>query len=458
MNKLNKLMINKIILPVILFLFSITNLSAETGSKSKSLKGTWAPSVKSAINNLIQNNSGQKNAYAVFDWDNTSIFGDVQEILFIYQIDNLDFKMTPDEFEYSFTHYTDNGLTKNLEIPSDNFDKSFSNVEGKQININLIAEDCCSYYKYFYEHYRGMNPKTKNGLTLEEIQKTNQFKDFKAKMWFTYEALYKSFSANVSYTWVMYVTAPGFTQKEFSSLVVKAIDWGIKRESKKVYFDSPASLKSKAGVICNTAAGNCFGNTIHPTAEMGSLFNCLEKNNIPVYISTASFQNIVEEVATNPKYGYKLPKNHAMGLRLKKDSKGKFLPEYDFSNGYVINSLTGKTININNILATKYKTNPIMIGGDSDGDYSMMTELSGLNSVKMVNNFRPLQLVLVVNRVKGGKIGEICKIATEQLYGKLFGNTVVVLQGRDENLGIWIPTEKTLRLGTSSSNNLKLLP
>jgi hypothetical protein len=441
----------------LVFLFSVS--VAQVNNEPYKQEGeNWAPNTKAAIDELIKKNSGQKNAYAVFDWDNTSIFGDVQEILFIYQLENLAFKMTPDEFKYSFLHYIDTGCNDNLEIPPGNFDKSFSNIDGEQINISSIMEDCVNDYKFFYENFRTMNSKAKGKLTLDEIKKTDQFKDFKAKMWFTYEALYKSFSGNVAYTWVMYVTVPGFTENEFKNLVVKAIDWGRKRESKKVYFDSPVFLKGKAGVVSNTIIGNYFGNTIQPTIEMGNLFRNLEKNKISVYISTASFQKIVEVVATNSKYGYCIPENRVIGLRLKKNSKGKYLPQYDFTCGYTINSMAGKTVNINNVLVEKYKSNPVMIGGDSDGDYYMITEFSRLNGAKMVNNYNPLQLVLINNRLKSGKIGEICKIAADQLNGKNIGSTKVVLQGHDENTGTWIPTEKTLKLGEFGVDKYKLLP
>ena len=277
-------------------------------------------------------------------------------------------------------------------------------------------------------------------------------------MWFTYAALEDSFSPNAAYTWVMFVTYPGFTSKEIKRMVVQAMDWGIKRESKKVYFDSPLALPGKAGPVNNSKAGNYFCNTIHPTPEMGNLFRELEKNKIHTYICTASMQEIIETVATTPKYGYKLPKNRVIGLRLEKDAAGKFLPKYNFSGNYAIHSMKGKAVNINNILAARYIANPVMIGGDSDGDYYMMTQLSGLNGEKMLNNYKPLQLVLIVNRIKGGKIGEICKIAERQLSGESTGTTTVVLQGRDENKGIWIPTEKTLKLGKSGLEKLRLLP
>ncbi len=410
------------------------------------------------LEKLIKNNAGNKNAYAVFDWDNTCVYPDTEENLFVYQMENLAFKMTPEEFKYAFTHYTDTGSVENLAISNENFVKPYLNVEGKPINISLIAEDCYNDYKFFYDNYKVMNPNAKGNLSLAEIKETDQFKDFKAKMWFTYSALYDSFAINVSYTWIMYVMFPGFTSEEIRDLVIQASDWGLSRENTKVYFESPISLPGKAGAVSNKAAGNYYRNAMRISSDMGVLIAALEENGIPVYVSTASVQDIIDAVATSPKYGYNLPKDRVLGMRLKKDANGKFLAQYDTSNGYTINSVDGKTVNINNILVNKYKANPIMIAGDSDGDYYMITELSGLNGVKMSNNYEPLQLVLIINRLKGGNVGALCSIAAEQLTGKKSGATTVVLQGRDENTGLWIPTEKTLKLGKFGDDNLKLIP
>jgi hypothetical protein len=421
-------------------------------------KGKWAPKTHDAIKKLIQENAGKKEAYAVFDWDNTCIYPDTEENLFIYQIENLAFKMTPDEFNYAFNHYTDTGRDTNLPIPKDPFVAPYLSVDGKTINIDPITDDVVADYTYFYNNYRNLNPNAAGNLTLDQIKETDQFKDFKAKMWFTYSALYDSFAINVSYTWIMYVMFPGLTADEARDLVVKASDWGMSRESKKVYFDSPTTLPGKAGAVSNTNAGNYFRNALRLTPEMGALIETMENNKIPVYISTASLQDIIDAVATHPKYGYNLPEGRVLGMRLKKDEKGRFLPEYDTTGGYTINSVDGKTVNINKILVPKFQANPIMIAGDSDGDYFMMTELSGVNGVKKANEYKPLKLILVVNRLKGGNIGAICKIADAQLSGNVAGETMVVLQGRDENTGQWIPTEKTLKLGKFGDENLKLLP
>lgn len=447
----------KSVLLAIFVLFAINIVFAQLDKNQQSVNSNWAPNTKAAIDKVIKTNAGQTGAYAVFDWDNTSIFGDVQDMLFLYQIENLEFKMTPEQFQYSFLHYMDVGSKENITIPLDDFEKTFCNINGKPLNIKLMAEDCLNDYKYFFEHYKPINPKAKYSKTLDELKASDQFNDFRAKMWFTYEALYKTFSPNVAYTWIMFVTVPGYTTTQFKVLVGKAIDWGIKRECIKNGYNSPESLPGIAGAVSNTSIGNHVLNTIRPVPEMGALYKQLEKNKIPVYISTASLQNTVEVFATNPKYGYGLPKNRVMGLRLKKDSRGRFLPQYDISGGYTINSMAGKTLNINNFLVPKFKANPVLIAGDSDGDTFMMNELSGLNGVKIVNNYKPVQLILVVNRLKKGRIGEICKLAVKQLEEKVKSSTVVVLQGRDENLGVFIPVEKTINFGLKPEE-AKMLP
>ncbi|MFA7287702.1 MAG: hypothetical protein WC055_02380 [Melioribacteraceae bacterium] len=439
----------------ILGLFVTINVISVAQSK---LNDNWAPRTKTAIDNLIEKNKNIENSYVVFDWDNTSIFSDVQEMTFVYQLENLAFKMTPQQFEYSFNHFADVNKKENLLIPDSNFPKPFFNNSDEEVNISKLSEDCLNDYKYFYENFRTINSKSKNNRSLDELKKSNEFSDFKAKMWFTYNALYKTFTANVAYTWVLYITATGFTKSELQNITLEAIDWGIKKEASKVFFDSPNHLNGSSGRISNLKAGNYFGNSIRPIKEIGELFSKLAKNNIDVFICTASMQDVVEVFATNPKYGYNLTPNRVIGMRLKTDPDGKYLSEYDFSNGYTINGSEGKTININNLLVSKYNSNPIMIAGDSDGDYSMLTQFSGVNDTKTINDLKPTPLLLIVNRLKDGKIGELCKIAANQFSGNQESVVRIVLQGRDENLGCWIPNEGTLKYGLVGVENIKVIP
>lgn len=49
---------------------------------------------------------------------------------------------------------------------------------------------------------------------------------------------------------------------------------------------------------------------------------------------------------------------------------------------------------------------------------------------------------------------DLCKIAADQIGES---NPSVVLQGRDENTGMWINSEKTLKLGKHGDSHLQLL-
>lgn len=55
-------------------------------------EGRWNPKNREVLEKLIKK-YGDTNSYAVFDWDNTSIQGDTQLNLFIYQIENLIYKL-----------------------------------------------------------------------------------------------------------------------------------------------------------------------------------------------------------------------------------------------------------------------------------------------------------------------------------------------------------------------------
>ena len=60
-------------------------------------EGRWNPKNREVLEKLIEKYRNT-NSYAVFDWDNTSIQGDTQQNLFIYQIENLKYKLNPEKF------------------------------------------------------------------------------------------------------------------------------------------------------------------------------------------------------------------------------------------------------------------------------------------------------------------------------------------------------------------------
>ena len=71
----------------------ITGCSSKKGSQLVSLTGNWDPFNKKQIENLInqfgkasKSYNPEKPPYVVFDWDNTSIFLDIEEATLGYQL------------------------------------------------------------------------------------------------------------------------------------------------------------------------------------------------------------------------------------------------------------------------------------------------------------------------------------------------------------------------------------
>lgn len=379
-------------------------------------KGKWAPATYQSVTELIEKHGvkspayhADKKPYVVFDWDNTSIMNDTEEALFVYQINHLAYKLTPEEF----------GKVIRTNVPEGPFADSYKNADGKPVTLEAIATDLVADYTYLYENYKGL----KGSKSLEEVTATEQFADFRAKLYFLYEAINETHSNTIGYPWVLYLFT-NMTVDEVHTLAEASNDASLGMAIQKVSWTSPKALAGKAGVV---TASHTTG--LRLTSEVGNLMNTFRSNGIEVYVVTASLEDVVRVFATLPKYGYNLPADHVIGMRLETENgliTNKYKANYPITVGH------GKTEVIQSILEKAYGYGPIFIAGDSNGDFEMMTEL---NSVK---------LVLVVNRVKGGKIGLEAAKGAEQL-GK--PNPSVVLQGRDENTGMWIPSESTIKLG-----------
>lgn len=401
-------------------------------------KGKWAPDTYTAVSNLIEENANTENAYAVFDWDNTCIFQDTTDNIMNYQINNLKFKMTPEEFEYSVTH------GNNDAVPLDDLAEPYQNVNGEAVNIEKLSADLVSDYTYFWEHYQGLNPDADGALAdIEAVRATDEFKDFQAKFWFTYIGLIDTFGENIAYTWQGNCLV-GFTEEELKALCDEAIPYYLAEKIEDVYYDSPETLPGQAGQVKNSDIGNYFRKGLRIIPEMVNLMNALRDNGIEVYVSTAAVDMVVRNFACNPLYGYNVPEENVIGIRLELDEDGRIKPEIPDTNEHSINVKQGKVDNIVRYLVPKYDKNPILIGGDSSGDYEMMTQFSGANDTEMVNDKDPLQLILISNCVKSGGMNELSKIAASQMGTE---DPLIVLQGRNENTGLWIPDEQTLKLG-----------
>ena len=352
-------------------------------------EGRWVPENKEILSKLIDDNKNQGN-YVVFDWDYTSIYQDTQENLFRYQIDNLKFDMTPKEFAKAIRK----------DIPLDNFSKGYENAKGEKINITKIGNDLDKRYAFLYENYI----KNKK-MSLDEIKKTEEFKDFRGKLAFLYEAIGGTFSHDIAYPWVLYLFN-GMTKEEVQKLAKEANDYGIGDKLGKYTIESSDKLLGEAGKIVYE-----YKSGLRTQPEIANLFHEFQKNGIEVYIVSASLEDIVKVFASDKSYGYNLKPENVYGMRLEMN-KDKYLSQY--KKGYPQTQTKGKVETINKFLKPKHGgKDPILVAGDSGGDENMLTEYKGTK-------------VLLLMKRKG-KLDDVAK------------DKRALIQTRNEQTGLLVP-------------------
>jgi phosphoserine phosphatase len=383
----------------------------------------WSAFNAGEINRLLQTvgkaskgYNPNKKPYAVFDWDNTCIMNDCEEALFVYQIEHLAFKLTPDGF----------AQVVRQGVPAGVFKDDYKTVDGKPVQAEDLAADIEADYRWLHAAYQGLA----GSQTLEQVTATEQFKDFRAKLCFMYDAICDTHPIEVGYKWIIYFFKH-YTPAELQALVEASNDYALGDALRKTKLASSDKLPGKAGQVVAT---RFFGLRMH--SEMAELMHTLRANGFDVYVSTASLDDAVRVFAGHPKYGYHVPAENVIGLKLEMVD-GKYDARY--KEGWHFNWGPGKTTGIQNVLVAKKGYGPALVLGDSDGD------------AWMLKDFADTKLGLVVNRLKKGEIGERSKSAAASIGqpGARF-----ILQGRNEHTGVFLPDEKTLKYGKTETKLL----
>ncbi|THF67011.1 haloacid dehalogenase-like hydrolase [Pseudothauera nasutitermitis] len=359
-----------------------------------------------------------KPPYVVFDWDNTSIFLDIEEALLIHQLQNLRFAMTPAQL--------DKAIRK--DIPTTDFDADSRNDAGQAINIDKIAQDIVSSYTWLYDNYQGFQGRQ----PLAQIRQSPQYQDFIVKMRFLYEAIGNTFDHAVSYPWITYHFT-GMTEQDVRALAAETFRWQQTQPVEAVKWTSPAALPGKAGVVSIS-----WKNGLRPVPEMQDLYQKLRASGFDVYVCSASFRDVIREVSSNPEFGYANAVDNVYAMELERDARGVI--QTQFRKGYAQTQGPGKTETIKQFLVPRYGYGPLFIAGDSEGDQNMMQD------------FADTRYVLIINRLRGNDIGKMSKLAVDS-YGK--PDAKYLLQGRDDNKGVLIPSQQAYKLGSTTASTLK---
>jgi phosphoserine phosphatase len=372
------------------------------------------------LGNTSPNYNPNKRPYAVFDWDNTSNFLDIEEAALIYQLENLVFGATPAQLDKAIR----------MNISDKNFSKDFNNAAGQEVNIGKIAPDIIESYTWLYNNYKGL----KGDKPLDEVKKNPHYMNFITKVRYLYEAIGDTFDVAVSYPWVTYLFT-GMTEAEVRQLTRDTVVWQEKQPVRSVKWTSPAAQAGKAGVVSVS-----WKDGMRLVPEMKNLYDVLRKSGFDVYVCSASFIDVIKEISSNPDYGYNNPEDRAYAMELERDANGRLVSE--FRKGYDQTQGKGKTKTIERFLVSKYGYGPLFIAGDSEGDQNMM------------GDFADTKLVLIINRLRSPKtdIGKFSKTAAEN-YGKQ--GTKFLLQGRNDNKGVRVPSQLHYKLGSRDDQVLR---
>lgn len=259
--------------------------------------------------------------------------------------------MTPEEFKIAIRK----------DIPKNNFADGYENVNGEKINIDKIGEDLDKDYAFLYENYI-----KDRKISLKDIKKTEEFKDFRGKLAFLYEEIGGTFSHDIAYPWVLYQFT-GMTPNEVKKLAKEANDFGIGNRLGKYILETSDDLTGKAGKI-----SYIYKSGLRTQSETANLVNTLKNNGIDVYVVSASLEDVVEVFATDPSYGYNLSEDKVFGMRLEMKD-GKYTTED--RKDYPQTQTKGKVQAINKFIKPNHDgKGPILVAGDSSGDYNMLTE------------------------------------------------------------------------------------
>jgi phosphoserine phosphatase len=400
---------------------------AQLPESKQLIAGNWDKFNRTQLNKLLAmygntnpNYNPAKKPYAVFDWDNTSVFLDIQEASLIYQLDHLIFNMTPKQMDKALR----------MGLSNKNFDKDYNNAAGQPVNIDKIAPDIVSSYAWLYNNYQGLKGKK----SLEDVKKNPHYMNFATKVRYLYEAIGDTFDHAVSYPWVLYLLT-GLTEAQTRDITAKTVEWQLGQPIEAVKWTSPASLPGKAGVVSIT-----WKNGLRLVPEMQDLYHKFRANGFDVWVCSASFVDMIKEISSNTKFGYNNAAQNVIAMELERDAKGRIMTE--FRHGYDQTQGPGKTKAIQRFLVSKYGYGPIFIGADSEGDQNMMVDFADTKAVVIVNRLRKPTTI----------IGQKSKEAVET-YNK--PDAKFLLQGRDDNKGMFVPSQLHYRLGSTEGKALR---
>lgn len=347
--------------------------------------------------------------YAVFDWDNTSIMNDCEETLFLTLIDTFAFRLSPAEFSE----------VVRLHVPDNPLAGAYRTVSGAPVAFAHLAADLEADYAALAAAYGTPAAPEKQAA----LAKDDRLASLRAKLFFTYNAIVGTFGDRLGDAWMVGFLAGG-TEEQLQRLAAANNDANLGRAMAEVEFITPKSHPGTAGIVAQSHLGG-----LRLTPEIACIQHALRTAGIDVFVVSASCEEVVKVFACDPRYGYHLPPENVYGIRMaRRDGR----MDWRLADNWPITWGPGKVEAIRRAMVDARGFGPLMVFGDSEGDFNMLSE------------FPDTELGVIVNRVMGGGIGELSRKAAEQMG---MSDPRFMLQGRTEETGEWRPSAMTLQPG-----------
>lgn len=274
-------------------------------------RDAWTSEVYSTLCKTIE--SAPEDSYAVFDFDYTTIVGDISISLMEYMADNLSFAFSAQDAFAAFTY-----CIPDLDKPLEGVGRSAGEI-GREMTFD-------------YEWLKRSGGDYRNTL---------QWRRLKEDLMTLNEGIENTFDYG---TWCLWMPGllKGLDATQISALTKKSVNYWLQE-----------------------------GSMVIPK-ESVDLIRALRRKGVQVYVCSASLEVIVEALACDPVYGLDFSEDEVFGIRLTDGPDPVFDPTYDptFLEGkvkcierYMRPSHGGK--------------DPILVAGDSTGDLAMLTSFTG---------------------------------------------------------------------------------
>lgn len=382
-------------------------------------------------------------AYAVFDWDNTCMFGDMSYTTSYYQVENLIMRLSPQDLATVFS------LGYNASSGDACFINGTSTVIGQGVNgtdvtLATAIDETVKDYEVLYDSYIAPAYNLTNSsatTSLEDLKETTTFSNFRAKMAFLLYGVgirdggdpYSDCAMTVGMSELAFLSI-GMTEREIRAMVRESIRWHLAQELDYLTFQSTGDFVVEGSFYKGLRLFN----------GQETVFRGLRDAGIDVFVISASPELYVLEVADFLGLGYMVPRSNVYGVRFKTDDAGLFTAQYE--DDYPITWGPGKETVVNTILKPMHKgAPPIYASGDSDGDCEMISTVR--DGIAYINN-RLSDNSTCIN----GYYQKACQYFNSTEPDT---NNTYLLQGQDQVIGSWITSGFTTEDGVTFESGVE---